>query len=260
MKKLYFILLSFILLSLTACKKDDDDNDPPPVVPGPIELKENVHVIDSTNTVLDFNASDFTNGIFVFNINGTPPIINVDDVIIGASGDGYIRIVTSVNVNGNIITLQTTQGTMEDVFKNGSFNFSLDMNGMNPGKTDAGFEYSVSNQSLYSNGGLSLTLLNGNISMDPNWFLNFEFAPEGIKTFEFSTTNTTLHANATIQATASSNVPLIEGTDTIASYTRLFTYWVTVGVIPVPVCVRLDIKLLEDYAASFNTSVSVLPT
>ncbi len=255
------LLLSLLLASITLiCGCSKDNNEPDPVDPGLLELQQHVQVIDSTLMSVDYNASDISTGLYVFNTTGTPPAIQVNDVIVGAQGEGFIRIVSSVSVNGTVVTLQTTQGTMEDVFKNGNFNFTIDMNDMNPGKTSA-FTYSVANEILYQNGPVSIELENGSVSIDPNWFFDFTFTPaEGITNFEMSTNNSSISTSAKVKVTASQAVNLFDDTDTIATYTKTVTRFILVGVVPVPVVVKIYIDYIGHYVADLDAAISSTAT
>ncbi len=259
MEKLVPATLLLFLFLLSGCSKDEKTNNPPDD-PGPIELKENVHIIDSTLMKLDFSASNFTNGTYVFNASGTPPAAVVNDVIVGAQGEGFIRKITSISTNGNVITYQTEQGTLEDVFKSGSFSFSIDMNDMKPGKQTSGFTYNTSDVSLYQQGGSGITLLNASLNFDPNWFFDFKFTPDGLSYFEISTAKTNYQATANIKLTSGGSMNLFEETKTLATYTNSVVKWIPVPVFGVPVAVpivlSLKLDLLADYSAVVNGSLS----
>lgn len=249
------ILITAIMVLFYGCKKEDPEQQPP-IVTVPTEIKSNVHVIDSTLMSIDYSASDLSNGIYVFNTTGTPPTLMINDVIVGAQGEGYIRKITSVSNNGTVITMQTTQGTMEDVFSEASFSFNIDMNDMNPGKT-SGLSYDVSNVTLYSNSALDIKLLNGSVAFDPNWFFDFKFTADGgITNFEMSTANTSYSATAQIQMTASQAINLFDDTDTIKSYTKLVTKWVPAGALLIPVVFRIDADWIVHSSADLDAAVS----
>lgn len=256
MKKLLPFLFLTIIALLAGCKKEENNNEPPPVVPGPVELRENVHVIDTTLMSLDFMASDFTTGTYVFNTSGTPPPLLVNDVIVGAQGEGYIRKIISVTTNGTVVTCQTTQGTMEDVFSEASFSFNIDMNDMSTGKT-SGLSYDTSNVMLYSNGPIEIRLLNGSVSFNPNWLFDFKFTADGgITNFEMSTTNSSYNATAQIQLTASQAINLFTEVDTLKRYSQLFIKYVPAGPILIPVVFRVNADWIVRSSADLDAAVS----
>jgi hypothetical protein len=256
MKKLLpFTLLAFIII-LAGCKKDDDTNEPPPVVPGPIELKENVKVVDHTLLSLDTTETDISTGIYVLTYTGTEsnPVVT-GDIIVGEEGEGYIRRVISVSQSGNIITLTTEQANMEDVFKSGTFNFSTNFDGMIPGKT-SGFTHSVSNQELYNQDGLKIEMVSGIITMDPEWYFDFGFGLEGINKFEMSTTGSSFSADASVKVTASQSVTLVDESYNLVSKTKRMVYLVPVGPIAIPIVIVVNFKLIADYSATVNAAAT----
>lgn len=248
-----FISLLAVLTIVAGCKKD---NQKPPVDSGPVEIWENVHVINSNTIQLDTVASDFNSGTYVFTASGTPPTINVSDVIVGSTGEGYIRIVNSVSVSGNTITLQTSQGRMEDVFKSGEFNFTGNLDDMTPGKNGSvatsGFSYSVNNHMLYNQGPLQMELLSGTINLDPEWYFDFGFNESGITKFELSTTGSTFSADAEVKATASQAVSLITGSDVLTTMVKHQVYLVG----EVPVVLTYKLKWVADYSATVAAAVT----
>ncbi len=249
------ILIGFIIIISVSCKKEDNNYQPPEEA-GPVVLKENVYVVDTALILIDIAASDLVNGIYIFNCSGTPPDLKVNDIIVGSQGDGFIRKIKSITQNGSQITMQTTQGTMEDVFQSGEFNFNIDLSGMGSGKT-SGFSHTETNKMIYQNGPLSIELLNGSISLDPNWFFDFKFSlNSGLTKFEMSTNNTSYSASAEVKVTASQAVTLIDRTDTLARYTKLIKKWVMVGYIPVPVIFRINVYWLADFSADIDAAVS----
>ena len=254
LNKLVYPFLAFgfcsLLFTTSGCKKDDD-----PTPEAPLELWENVVVIDTATLILNTSSSNFSAGVYVFQSTATNTELHVNDIIIGTYGEGYLRKVTGVNLNGNTLTLQTNQATLSDVFKNGSFNFNADMNEMLPGKT-SGFSYSVSNHELYSSSALNIKLSNANLEIDPNWFFDFTFSPAGINYFEMSSTNAPYSANAQLKLNALQSISLVDGSDTLSRHSKTIIKLVPVGPIVIPVVLTLKLYWIADYSATMNAAVS----
>ena len=256
--KAFFILFS--LLMLLACSKDDAPKTPETALT-PV-VRENVKIIDATKLQLDVTPTQIENGVYQFTFSGTAPNITIGDVIVGEQGNGFLRKVTSIVVNGNTITLQTTQGAMSDVFKEGGFNFDLDMSDMKGRTTTNGFSYTITNQSIYEEGPLSIVLDNGQVDFNPNWFLDFNFDKTGIKSFEISAKNGTLNGNFTATVTASQAITLVDKSSSILTkpFTKSYTKWVpaTLFGLPVlvPVTVIMKLDLVVDYSANINAAIS----
>jgi uncharacterized protein (TIGR02145 family) len=168
--------------------------------------------------------------------------------------------VTSKLVDGNKLTLETTQGTMEDVFQEGSFDFKIDMNDMQKEGRLATFNYSVANRIIYQQGPLKIDLESANLNLNPDWFFDFKFKDGKIEYFEMSTANSSFSADAKVKLTASQATSLVEGTDTLVTYAKSYVKRIIVPVfgipVPVPVILRLKIYWLAEYSASINANVT----
>jgi len=91
---------------------------------GPVE---NVKVIKSDNSTILSTQSELDDGKYIIEFTWTVPTINVGDVIVGDSGEEYLREVASVSSSSNVLTLSTSQATMEDLFKNEVISMNADL-------------------------------------------------------------------------------------------------------------------------------------
>ena len=89
----------------------------------PAVLSDNViFTQDHTEiTVTEVNLPTIT---LVWNGSGPPPLA-VDDVISGTAFNGFLRRITSIDISGNVVTLQTTQAAMVDLNGDGAEEFLL---------------------------------------------------------------------------------------------------------------------------------------
>lgn len=260
-KKLPF-LFAIALVFIVSCSKDDGEKTPAAQTT-PI-LKDNVKIIDATNLELDLTQTQLDAGVYQFTATGTIPTIAAGDVIVGDQGEGFLRKVTSVVVNGNTITLQTTQGSMTDVFKEGGFNFNLDMTDMQNRTSSSGFSYTIPSLPVYQQGALSIVLNSGQVDFNPNWFFDFDFDETGINSFEVSAKNATLNGDFTAQITASQSVTLLDRSSSILPnarpYKKTYTKYVPAVLLGLPVVVPIkvvmELDLVLDYSASIGAAIT----
>jgi hypothetical protein len=260
------LALSIAFISLPSCKKDKDSQpttnpetpsstNNPTVTPTPtVNLKENVVAVDSTKATLNPDTNLINAGIYEFTgINGSSPgQFKVGDVIVGSQGGGYIRRITAITKQSPL-TLQTTQASMEDVFRDTQFGFTLNMDDMKQRSSQTtAFTFPLNNITLYQDGPVNIELTSGSISMDPNWKFDFEFAWLNIKTFEMSSLNSNFSANFVVDVTASQSADIPERIEKLVSFKKSFIQ--QVGLISVPVELKFD--LLVVYSASFSSSIS----
>ena len=235
-----------------------------PSVDKPIVLNNNVKIIDKKSMILNLNPVQIANGIYQFTFSGATPIITSGDVIVGEDGEGYIRKVISSSVNSNSITLNTIQGSMSDVFSDGSFNFNMSLNGSSQEKIKLGdgFNYSINNLNLYQDGPLSIVLNNGYIDLNPNWYFKFDYSNSKVNYFEISARNGTLNGNFTATVTASQAVSLGEKSFSVLGkpYKKVFTKYVPALLLAIPVVVPIkvviEIDVVATYAAAVNAAIT----
>ena len=255
------LLFTLAMVLMVSCSKEDSAKTPEIVTA--LVLMDNVKIIDATELELDLTPSKIDNGIYEFSFSGASPDIKLGDIIVGEQGDGFIRKVSSAAVNGNSIVLQTTQGTMSDVFQEGGFNFNLDMTDMKA-RGPSGFSYTITNKTLYEEGALSIVLNNTQVDFDPNWFLDFNFDKKGITSFEMSAQNGTLNGNFTATVTASQAITLLNKSSSILpngkpyskSYTKRVPATLLGFPVLVPVTVVMNLDLVLDYSAIINAAIT----
>lgn len=222
-----------------------------------VTLNDNVKIIAKKTMDLNLNPTQLNSGIYQFTFLGATPNIAIGDVIVGEEGEGYIRKVTSSTVSGNTITLQTTQGSMSDVFKDGSFNFNMSLNGMQARNGD-GFNYAINNLNLYQDGPLSVILNSGNIDLNPNWYFKFDYSKSKVNYFEMTARNGTLNGNFTATVSASQAVSLGEQTISVLGkpYNKVFTKYVRAILLGVPVVIPIKVVIEIDVVAKYAAVVS----
>ncbi len=100
------------------------------VADGEIVISDDAVVLDSTKWVLISDSAERARGTYRFEIVGAGGAtrqnrdstrVRVGDVIVGGQGHGFLREVQSISQEGNIVTLQTSQGALGDVVLTGGF-------------------------------------------------------------------------------------------------------------------------------------------
>jgi len=228
-----------------------------------VVLKDNVHVVDTTKLVSNSTPSMLGQGIYQYTFSAAQPTFNNGDILVGPLNGGYIRKITSSAIAGNTITFQTTQANMEDVFKQGSFNFSLGTDSalQRPASpTSNSLSYTFNDVTLYQNGPLTIKLNNGNITLNPNWNFNFDFQNLKIKSFEMGCQNASLTSNFEVNVLASQAATLIEKVDTLKKLSKTYTKWILVYGVPVPVVIVMNLDFICKYSAMIDASVNRIIT
>jgi hypothetical protein len=224
-----------------------------------VVLKDNVHVVDTTILISNSTPLMLGQGIYQYSFSSALPIFNNGDILVGPLNNGYIRKITSSAIAGNTITFQTTQANMEDVFKQGFFNFSLGTDSLlqRPASpTSNTYSYTFNNVTLYQNGPLTIKLNNGNITLNPNWNFDFDFKNLKINNFKMGCENANLTSNFEVNINASQAVTLIDKVDTLKHLSKTYTKWVSVYGIPVPVVIEMNLDFICKYSASIDASIS----
>lgn len=256
------LLFAVALVLIVSCSKDDGEKTP--VAETKPVLKDNVKIIDASSLELDLTQAQLDAGIYQFTATGTIPTIAAGDVIVGDQGEGFLRKVTSAVVNGNTITLQTTKGSMTDVFKEGGFDFNLDMTDMQNRTSSSGFSYTIPSLPIYQEGALSIVLNSGQVDFNPNWFFDFDFDETGINTFEISAKDATLNGDFTAQITAAQSVTLLDRSSSILPnarpYKKTYTKYVPAVLLGLPVVIPIkvvmELDLVLDYSASISAAIT----
>ena len=270
MKKLTIVLTFLIFLG---CSKDDSSPDEIPNNQLGPEVAENVVVILDEDSNLMSSETDINNGIYTIEFSENIPEININDIIVGNEGEGFLRKIISVSSNGNSLSMQTSQATIDDVFNNVNIQFNTDISESlrmaNPAKertqvnymrqgvsfNENGLGYDFSNTVLYNDGNATFTITNGNATFDPNFSFNADYSLlGGLDFLEFKTNNAELVINCDFDITVAGNLSLPEFSQTLVDYDKYLTF-VVAGV---PVVVVINTQLVAKLNASIDTNITLL--
>jgi hypothetical protein len=272
-----FLILSIILgISIASCKKEDESEDTN--TPSEIELQPNVKLIDTTITQLVSDSIQLSQGIYTFTFTGTAPVLAVGDVIVGETGEGYLRKVTSVTTQDGNIICQTEQADLGDLFNTAEFSFET---GISPGKSSVsqsnvtyhdlqveylapgvtlspdGLTYDFSNTTIYQNNNITFKITDGSVNFEPNFIANIEYE-YGLPTkISILTDNASLSMICKVNLNASGSEILSDHKIILANIYRPIT--VMVGPVPVVVVVhtQLTAKLNTTVNAALNINAGV---
>lgn len=247
---LSILVFSVFVIILDACKKD-----PPPVIPEELVSRSNVKPLGVTGLTLDTAASDLANGIFVFKSLDSTPNVEVGDVLVSGEGDGYIRIITSITISGNTYTIQTTQGTLEDVFIKGNLVFDFNLNFIKIG-SNFGLIDSVKERTLFQDPTLAVVAKSVWLRYAPTFRFDIWFDTTGISSCDITSTNATYSTTSTITVTAAQAANLVNQIDTLRRYKKIYTAWRFPDGNPTPVVVRLDMDWIAEYTVTTGSAVT----
>ena len=168
-----------------------------PITPDSVVLKPGVIVIDSTQWLLSSSAAQIGQGIYTYFGNNLPTFI-ANDIIVGMTGEGYLRKVTAVSSQAGQVTLTTTPAKLEDVFQQGNINFAAGISNT----------FDLGNSVLFQDGIASVKTTGGSINIFPNWNFNMQFQNGAMTGFSAVCQNGTLNANVqmTVAASAADNI------------------------------------------------------
>ena len=253
MKKNIFSIFSLGLVAtlsiFASCNKlskqtafNNNSGFPPVVTPDSVVLKAGIIVIDSTRLTLVSTSDQLAGGTYVYNSSTGFPSFISDDIIIGITGEGYLRKVTSVSTIAGQVTLSTTPAKLEDVFMQANLNFTTDVSNMMR-KTEGGYQYNMTNVPLFQDANASVVVTSGTISSMPNWNFNMQFVNGAMSGFSAICNNGTLYANAQIAVT-SSGADNISGSATLNPVSGRNIVWI--GGLPIVITTSM----------AFNATVS----
>ena len=101
-----------------------------------VEFRENDYieplvVVDETDVILS-TATQIEDGEYIIEFSSPVPQITNSTILIGLINDGFLRKVNSFTQNGNILTMQTEQSSLDKITINGAYDvaqvFNIDTN------------------------------------------------------------------------------------------------------------------------------------
>jgi uncharacterized protein (TIGR02145 family) len=126
-----YIIFTTILLFFHSCDngKDSVSSDAEDIV-----INENVVIPEDDPELAIDEVGDEQ---ITISFTGDAPDIEEDDILVGTENGGYLRKVSSVTIDGNIMEVETVEAKLTDAIENGSLDTTLSLN------------FGGSNRSLY---------------------------------------------------------------------------------------------------------------
>ncbi len=247
---IFVLSVAALVTAFSACNKLSKSTAVAPSSDSVI-MKSNVVVVDTTKYTLVSSADQLNSGIYVYSYAPSLPAIRHNGdfapgvTIVGMTGKGYLRKIVSVNAESETITLNTTQGRLEDVFQQGKFSFTTGFASL--GNSGNSFVTGLSNRLLYSDEKVTVKIESGNVAINPDWNYSMQFQ-NGVLT-NFGATSTSGSLNATLKLNVNAiGASSFNVTDTLGTVSKTMFRWIG----SVPVIITTDIYLIGHAAGNTN--------
>lgn len=229
-------------------------------LPDSLRLRQNVIVVDSNAWVLDTVLSDpWDTGLIVYTTTEAAPDVQVNDVLIGSTGPGYLRRATSVTFSSGTLTIQTSPASLSDVFESGRLAFETEVS-HSPHSVTETYNATLLDD---ANPHVTVKLEETSLTFDPHFESSVDFDEGGVNSFYFAAKNAALSGTGKLTVA-------VEGTWSgdaeveIAEFRMPIRFVVAIGPVPVPIVIdikaelaaKLEGSLAATYTNSFTGTVS----
>lgn len=272
----YYNLLTQSSSNVQSGYDDKDKGYPVRCVKGlPIIVDSSVVEIDTNVYALISDSIELSQGIYKYyytNKRKANDII-VNDVIIGTTDEGYLRKIDNLTDEPPILTLETSQANMEDVYEQAEFTFDFNLDsltersknyfskgeivylaeGVDLQIRDGGFEFNFDNTVIYENDNIELKISNGSVVYDPEYEFEFKFKNKAVQKLAFYADEALLTNNIDVALNAEYEDD-IDDEITLAKYKHIIGF--AIGFVPVWITINLDLNALTHFGidAEFEAS------
>ena len=237
-------------------KEETEDNSSNPSETSK-EFEDNVLYFSDDNSDLVSSEEDIENGRYIFNHTGDSPKVKEGDIIVGDEGEGFLRKVESISTNNNQMIFQTSQASLDDLFKDAEFSFNSNDAEYSKGsnqfkkttysKLAKGVTVSTEKNIielgdviLKDEAGYSVTIKKGIIDFDVPIDFSADFnASNGVNELDFNVTNAKLGASYDIEFKFEGGSAFIEDKQTLFVKTKLISF--LVGIVPVVIVIKSEL-------------------
>lgn len=214
-----------------------------------VSLYDNSVLIDQSIELMS-TPEQIESGRYIF--QSADLDISSGDVIAGPQNGGYLRIVESVETNGEQTILSTSPGNITNLFK--ETEIKLDFGKLienTNGRTlsESSFREDFNNLKLIEENGSSLTV-NGFVELDANYNLELDIEDGSLKSVDFTTSGTTLDLSLLTSIQVSDNLDVANSTYEIISISKSFY-----SVSP-PVFGTVNFKLKSVISSAIDASIT----
>jgi hypothetical protein len=224
------------------------------------------------------DSSLLNKGIYQFTIAKPPaPAFKVNDVIVGMTAGGYIVKITAVNFQNNIISLSTSQATMQDAFEDTSFTISTPFDSNlnantafvplktleNRGRTittgmplggassNSGYTFDLTGQTLFQNNLINLQVTSGSITINGDWFFGFYFDNWQLTQFNMTCSNCSLESDLNMGVTVNGSINIPPQNSVLARVAKYNTFLIG----EIPVVLYTEVELRDSFSASISSAI-----
>ncbi|HTE22944.1 hypothetical protein [Flavitalea sp.] len=271
------LALIAITIVMSNCRKngpENDENEVPGTSDTTMALHRDVRIIDSTKFILSNDTNLLKQGDYEFTHSENLITIKAGDIIVGSTGEGYIRRVRSVVAQGNKVTFKTEPAALDEVFSQGKFSYEFDLSELIPNnkklpkqpdaekgidqdeKVMNSVDLPIQEKILYNEGGAIIKLNQGMVNLDATWKFDHEFSAGSLSYLLAACEDAGIKATADFEVILEKNVnlPAIKGS--LAKYKKIYPRVVFVGVVPVPLITTITIDLQYNVYGSANAKIS----
>lgn len=215
-----------------------------------LEFDSEIIVLDTVEVSLIPDSLQQAEGIYTYTLNGLNPI-SAGDIIIGTEGEGYLRFVNYVLVNGTLLVVHTSQASMDDIFDDAVIDFAFSNDSLD--ERSSGYNFNFQPTTLFQAGPIALTLDSGQIGMDSDWNGHIEYGLfSGLQEFSFGAENIALSCDFQVSLEASQTTTPLNGEMQLATFSRT----IEVLAYGLPVIITLQGKLKVYYSLNIGAEIS----
>ena len=248
---LFILSVTATLSVFTACNKLSKSTTTPDI--SPIIVKNNVVVIDTTQYTLTSTANQLTQGTYVF-LAKSPTLADLrhngdfatGNIIVGYTGQGYLRKITEATSDAQTITLTTEQARLEDIFQQGLITF-------NTGTPDNSiFQYNFSKTYLSFAPDIKVQLTGGSLLMNTLQNFTLQFANGKLSNLSTSGVNNSLAANLQLIVNAANAGSFLSNDNELQTFTTTSTIWAG----KIPLVITTEINLVANLSGTASGAVN----
>lgn len=232
----------------------------------PNRVDTGVVVIDTTVYTLISDSAELAQGIYkyTFGQRKRDDIIVNGNIIVGTTGDGYLRKVISQSQDRGQLTLLTDKADLEDLFVYAEFLFPIvftnmtgfnmmsHLEGISINNLDDGFELSLQDVVLFQNSSCTFTA-NGTLRFDPDFNNKFILKERNLNKFETALFTSSFNSDLDLNFSVNNAFSIEDQIITIAKYSK--RVYKNVGLIPFGG--KITITLKAKYSLSFDAPLEL---
>jgi len=204
-------------------------------------INNSVKIIDSSKLKLISSKAELEAGVYKYDFGSQVPDFKAGTILVSDIGEGYLRKVTSAVRSNNTMVVQTSQGTMEDLFTDAKFKINLDAsellevnsNSQNqtvvPNSGGGEFTYNINPVTLLEAGTAYIKMEQCQFKLYPNMGFEYDFGLGGLNEFEMKLDKAILKGDLVFNMKLLAAIK--EKTDTLKKFEKPFSF--LVGQVPV---------------------------